>query len=322
MKNDRIVFITILLLAVFVVFPTYAKDASDLETIIEGANIGDMLVTSGKGNLVFEYTRIDSLSKKAIGIDKEFLLKALPGTKVVTNNHEYIEIFYAFDGKKIRCNENSHNLLPPGVRYTRNWQWTYNGEKMDLLRLDGLGHNDLVKPMGSTRTDNDIPVNRYDPRYNGLNISGTPVSSFLRGSFDGKKISDLRIIGEEIQDDLLCKVIRGQTETGDIITVWLAPRLMYRPKHIEIRSSYNEITVIHNTFKELNKSWFPQKITKEEYYSDDNTGKKVLYTRETILIQSDFEINIALSNSLFEAKFPRGLTVYDYRTGERFEIDK
>ena len=95
---------------------------------------------------------------------------------------------------------------------------------------------------------------------------------------------------------------------------------MYRPKHLEINSS-DEIISVHNFFREHSGGiWFPEYILKEEYYINESTGKKELYTRETLTIDKDFEPNVDLPSNLFEIEFPSDLMVYDYRTGQYTEI--
>ena len=56
------------------------------------------------------------------------------------------------------------------------------------------------------------------------------------------------------------------------------------------------------------------------YYFDEITDKEVLSKREALNVQDDFKLNIELPDNLFEIDFPVGLMVYDYRTGDRFEV--
>ena len=298
-----------------------AQDGSELKTIIEGSDLGDMMVASGQGSLIFEYVRVDSLSAKAQEDDRAVLAGLSEGEEAVIHNQESINISFAFTDPKMRCNENSINRLPTGGRYNQNWYWAYNGEKMELLRLDELGKEGLIIPIGSVKTDNVIPVNRFDPGFNGMKILGTPVGTFLRGSLGDGTVKDLQLVGEELQDNIPCEVIRGLiADTGNTITVWLAPNLMYRPKHVEIRSS-DSIIKVHNTFREYTTGiWFPELIVKKEYYIDKKTDEEVLYKVETLAVQSDFALNMELPNEMFEVDFPIGLMVYDYRTGEEFEV--
>ena len=317
----KLILITIVIFVFIGIETVNAQGTSDLTPIIEGADLGDMMVSSGQGSLIFEYIRVDSLSAKAQENDKIFVAGLSPGEEAVILNREQIEMSLAFNGPKIRCNENSLNRLPTGRSYKQNWQWAYNGEKMDLLRLDRLGKEGLIVPMGSIRTENVIPVHRFDPRFNGMEILGTPVGTFLRGSLGDKNVENIHIIGEEMQDGIICNVISGEiAETGNTVIVWLAPSLLYRPKHIEIKSSDSTIK-IHNSFKEYTAGFlFPELIVKKEFYIDKSTNQEILYNIETLTVKNDFNLNVELPNSFFEVEFPIGLMVYDFRTGEEFEV--
>ena len=303
-------------------YGSIAQDPAEWEAILAGADIGDGLISSGQGNILFEYVRTDSSSTRAQELDQEHRENVSPDVMVVVRNQENVELNFAFSGKRFRCDESSINKLPEGRWYSQDWQWAYNGEKLDLLILDGIGENGLIIPRGSIRAENVPRINRFDPRINGLKIMGTPVGSFLRGSFENNTVIDLSVIGEEAQDNILCKVIQGYVvTTGDSIKVWLAPNMMYRPKHVEL-ISWNEITVVHNTFKEYTGGiWYPETLQKEQYYIDEQTGGNVLYYRETITVLNDFVINTVVPSNLFEVTFPSGLMVFDYRIGEKVEIE-
>jgi hypothetical protein len=297
-----------------------AQAQSGWDTILAGADIGDMMVTSGAGNCVYEYTRVDSLGARAQQKDQEHSAGVDKGVKTVIRNDEKIDISFSFNGQKIRCDESSYNRLPTGKWYTQDWQWAYNGEKLDLLRYDGLSENGLIVPNGSIRVDYPSRITRFDPRHNGFKIMGTPVGVFLRGRLGENTVNDLQVIREESIDTIGCTVIRGHVvNTGDTIIVWLAPSLMYRPKRIQY-SSGDELTVVNNHFKEYSGGiWFPDTIIDELFYRDTD-GKWITYSRGKISVINDFIINTDLSASLFEIKFPKGLWVYDNRLGKKFEI--
>ena len=296
-------------------------NTADIETIIEGADLGDKLILSGQGNLLYEYVRVDSLGIKAQEDDKLFIAKLSEKETAVIRNSERIKLNITFSDNKILCDEISWNKLPTGRWFVQEWFWAYNGEKMDLLRLDGLADNGLIMPIGSIRTNNDIPLHRYDPRYYGLNIFGTPVATFLQGSLNDKIVSNLEIIGEENIEGFKCNVVRGNiNDTNETITAWLAPDLLYRPIRIE-HTSLSQTIEISNHFKVHSEGvWFPDQIVKKKYYFDSNTGKKMLYIRETLTIDNDFKINIDIPPGVFEIEFPIGLSIYDYRMGKSIEV--
>ncbi|MCE5250502.1 hypothetical protein LLG96_09825 [bacterium] len=299
--------------------PVFAQESLELKAIIDGADIGDMMITSGNGNLVYEYTRVDSMSSRALELDQEHIASADTDTKTIIRNYEKLNITFSFSGSKVRCNESSYNRLPNGKWYPQDWQWAYNGEKLDLLRLDGLDENGLIVPRGSVRTEYVSRLNRFDPRYNGMKIMGTSVGTFLRGSIGDKNVENIKLMPEETIDSIPCKVVRGYVpNTTETITVWLAPGIMNHPKRIEYLSG-DELTVVNNNFKEFKGGiWFPESVAKELFYRGP-AGKWILYVKEKITIQNDFDINIDLPASLFEIQFPAGLWVYDYRLGEKIE---
>jgi hypothetical protein len=272
---------------------------------------------NGKGRVSYSWVRVDSTSDRA----KELIQKALdetpPGaTKVIVYN-KTIDIYYAFNGPKIRCDENTIDFLPSGRTFNRWWQSAYNGEKMDLLRFDGIGTNGLIHPMGSVQANNIIFTDKFDPRFYGMGIMGIPVSVFLNGTANEGTLQNLRITAEELQDGIMCKVIEADVVNSDLhYKVWLSPLQLYRALHVEKRS-HTSLIVVHNTFKEyLNDIWFPKDISLKTYYFDESTKTFLLEEQLLLAVQSDFEINTDVPNSVFEISFPKGLSVYDIRTGK------
>ena len=316
--------IRIVIVAILVCFiPNGARSQDkEWETILAGADLGDNLITSGTVKVAFEYIRVDSLSARARELDREHISKVAADVMTVVRNSENIDISFDFSGERVRFNERSMNKLPDGRWYTQEWQWAYNGEKLDLLRLDGLGENDLVKPKASIRTGYAHRLNRFDPRYNGLKIMGTMVGSFLRGTLGEGVVTGLKKVREETVDGVFCTVIQGDiNSSGNIVTVWFAPEMLYRPKRITFDYG-NETIVINTTFKEyLGDVWFPETVVKEKFYPDRSTGKEMLYCRETITVTKGSVLNNDIPVRQFENAFPIGISVYDYRLGEYREIE-
>ncbi|MFC1508706.1 hypothetical protein ACFL60_03350 [Candidatus Omnitrophota bacterium] len=314
--------VIVAILMCFISNGAYPQDNKEWETILAGADLGDNLITSGIVNVAFEYVRVDSLSTRTRELDSEHISKVAADVMTVVRNSENIDISFTFSGERVRFNERSMNKLPDGRWYTQEWQWAYNGEKLDLLRLDGLGENDLVKPKASIRTGYVHRLNRFDPRYNGLKIRGTTVGSFLRGTLGEGVVTQLKIVRKETVDGVFCTVIKGDiNSSGNIITVWLAPEMLYRPKRIKFDYG-NETIMINTTFKEyLGDVWFPETVVKEKFYLDRSTGKEMLYYRETITVTKGSVLNTDIPVEKFENAFPSGLSVYDYRLGEYLVIE-
>jgi hypothetical protein len=206
--------------------------------------------------------------------------------------------------------------MPNGKTFNRCWQSAYNGEKMDLLRLDGIGTNSLILPIGSIQKNNIIFVDRYDPRYYGMCVFGIPVAVFLEGSALEGNLQNLKITGEEALDTILCTTVEADVVDSDIhYKLWLDQGKMYRPLAIE-KKTKTGLTSIHNTFKEYDGNiWFPDNISVKTFYLDTDTQKFVLDEHFTLSVQPDFTVNTEVDDSLFEIAFPKGLSVYDNRTG-------
>ncbi len=310
-----------LLMLVLSPLALFAQTSSDMEAIQFGAAYGDELVVSGSGSLSYENVRVDSLGTKAKAYNKLMLSHKTPDSDIVFFNSEQIDLDMTFDTVKLWCRESSVRKKPSDESYDQNWEWAYDGEKLELLRLDGLGKDNLIVPSASIRAKNDFPLWKFDPRYYGLSIMGESVSSFLAGSLGDDTVADIALTGADVIGDVTCSVVQGTMKsTGETITVWLVPEYMYRPKKIEIKGA-DERTEITTSFKHYGDDiWFPAIVQKNIYYDDTVTEKEILYSREILTVTEDFTLNGDISSQVFEIDFPVGMNVFDARTGKSFEI--
>ena len=291
--------------------------AVTFEELSEGAKYGDALVTSGQGKIIYSWVREDSTSSRAKLQD----LKAkeeTPENKIrVRVNTKRVDLNYAFSGPKVRCDEKSIDLMPTGKTYQRNWQSAYNGEKVDFLQLDGTGANGLVRPKGAVRSDTAIlRSDKFDPRFGATSILGVPVGSFLSGTSREGQLHDITMSGEETLDSVPCIIVEAAVSNSDIrYKVWIAPGQMYRPKKIEVKSDAG-LKTITNVFKNHGGDiWFPELVTVNDYYFDETTGKPILAERYSLTLADTYKVNTEISDALFWISFPKGLNVYDWRTG-------
>ena len=310
----------ILLIVMCVSLPVSAYcQTANLEVMNEGSLYGDSLIRNGEVRLTYEYTRVDSLSNYASRQDSDYLASIPEGNYGVIHNRQLTDVVLKFDGIRMVCNETCRAKLPSGRWYDQDWTWAYNGEKLELLRLDGLGAKGLILPFGSVRTANVIPRHRYDPRYYGFSIMGTPVSTFFDGFIDGKAVAEISIQNNQTVDGISCNVVTGRIiETDEKLTLWLVPQYMYRPKQIQIDSDETQTLVTTDFINYASDIWFPQRIEKKVYYYSDS-GEKVLYTIETLEVAQDIKLNTESVSDAYEVDFPSGMKVYDFRTGMDFE---
>lgn len=295
---------------------------ADLPALQEAAQYSDPLVANGKGNMSYVWARVDSTSARSQALAQKALDSTPKGAVLVRLNQGDGTLFFAFNGPKMRCNEKTMGVIPGERAFKRHWQSAYNGEKTDLLRLDGIGKGGLIKPFASTYEKNTIQVDRYDPRYNAMTIFGVPVGTFLKGVTREGAIADLVQMGDESEDGVPCHVVTGTVNGTDIrYTVWIAPGQTYRPKRIEVRTG-GGLKVVRNQFvQHTGDVWFPKQTTVEDYYLDPATGKQVLSERFVLTVGNDYAVNTEVPDTLFSIPFPKGLSVYDFRTSMSYKAE-
>ncbi|MBN1293030.1 MAG: hypothetical protein JXB48_14410 [Candidatus Latescibacteria bacterium] len=309
---------------------SYPLMKSDLKVIIEGAEVNDGLVKSGMGSFTWEIQDIDTRK-----YNNDDIYKLNKEGKLSDNPSEYYhyrtsDVFFAFKDTKIRCNQRYREQNPAGEWITRYNQMAFDGEKTDNLYYSSNETNNLIQPRGYIGNNNLIPLSLIDPRYNGLGLLGNSLMSFFQSSQflqpdldTPEKVTSIRLIGEELLDNVLCKVLQADlVESDGVITIWIAPDRNYRPKRIEL-STKGKIIQVHVVFKKYDRNvWFPDKVTKDSYLIDTDSNEKILEKHSVITIRSDFEINTTVPEDFFELDFPVGLKVYDERIEGVLEITK
>ncbi|MHB9028252.1 MAG: LolA-like protein [Candidatus Latescibacterota bacterium] len=307
-------FILVMLLFLFLTSLAFA----DMQTLTEGADYGDALVLNGKGKMHFSLVLVDSLSPR-IAVVKQERLKALePGHFLVFFNSRDVDVSFAFSGVKVWMEEKTIAPLPTGKRHVRNWRIVYDGEKVDFLRMDGIGPKGLIKPMGEVRAKDILREDQLDPRYYANAVQGIPVGSFLRGTAKEGALQNVRITGEETLEGVPCQVVEASVADSDVTyKVWIAPGRMYRPVKAEIRDNAG-VKVVRSQFRQYGgEIWFPSQVTVEQFLFIEGSAP-VLNDRLTLTVAEDFQVNAGVSDNLFRLKFPKGLKVYDWRTNTSF----
>jgi len=132
MMRIIIIYIVMLMLSPLSLF---AQSTPEMDTINFGAEYGDGLIVSGTGSLVYENIRVDSLGTKAKEYNEIMLSNLSPDTEVVLFNNERVDVSFAFDNIKVWVKETSVRKKPSNELYSQDWEWAYNGEKLELLRF-------------------------------------------------------------------------------------------------------------------------------------------------------------------------------------------
>ena len=134
----------------------------------------------------------------------------------------------------------------------------FDGKKTDRLNYNSVDSAGLLKANGYIGDKNIIPVSLIDPRFNSLGLLGNTLMSFfqstqlLQPDLDApEKVTSIRLVGEELLDEVLCHVIQADlVESDGVITIWIAPLRNYRPKRIEL-SYPDKLIQVHTVFKTI-----------------------------------------------------------------------
>ncbi len=270
-----------------------------------------------RGILVFRRMNVDGIwvehESSNMGMGEIFINKP-PTTEFLF----YIknEAFIAFSGEKYR--QEINESFPTPSMSNRHEHHIFDGKNyyFSLFREPGI-------PGYQKKKESAIGI--QDPRFYGQTILGTPIASFLKGivfkisrysEYDTiGKLINLHLIGEEVLDDISCKVFRGNYKieheklnviTDYTITVWLAPDMMYRPKRIEeiyeekLQEKITKRKTVYNTnFRKYGNIWFTDNVLIKNYQFDANSNEWEFRTKGLYTVHDDFEVNIDLQDSLF-----------------------
>ena len=289
-----------------------SKSSSEsVEDIIKVAELGDKMVTSGKGTVTFEWGQVDSTGAWK---RKEPVITEMSETRI----YDKMEVFIAFSGEKYRQEISNPYPTFSGEMFEYYEHQIYDGTNYYYRQIQEQHDTGYEK-----RRLNSLIIK--NPRFYGQTILGTPVASFLESKIFNtrmnsenvtlEKLKNLGFIGEDIIDEIQCMVFRGNYSTEykmrdvieeGIITVWLAPDMMNRPKCIEKiyeKKSQGEIhkwKIVHyNNFSKYGSIWFPDNVQTRFYQFDNNSNEWILRAKYIYDVNDDFEVNIYLPDSLF-----------------------
>jgi len=257
--------------------------AVSLETIIEGARANDSLVRSGMGRV--EIKRMPALDGEALW-DKtqEDELHGVGGDA---------ELFYAFEGEKIRLDEEETVYLSNGKTDVMRSRRAFDGEKSEALYYTDRGWRKRSSPIPEA----------FDLRFWGLTVYGVPVADFLQGDTDREHLKAISVVvlGDEQVNGDRCHVVKAIVP-GGIVSLWISPDKGYRIRKIKRGSSVALITLR----RYADDIWCPGKIITKHYTSDTESKEHKLSSEQEITISEDFEINIDVPDGLFDVESDSG----------------
>jgi hypothetical protein len=320
--NMLIMCIAAILCSITVSFAEEQSFSPEMEIIIEGSMLGDMLVSSGIGTLIHNYTRMDTTY---IINNQHFQNCIKAGNCIILDSYDRFKNI-AFDHDKIFFEikyEIPDILNELGEPQTIQTVYASNGERLDVFNIEGVGNKGIIQPRGTIYPASPNFINGFkthNPGYNSMTIMGKPVHEFLLDRIEEK--SKISILGEELIDGNVCQIIQSCVAGPDsCFTLWLDTELYYWPRRIEIQRADGKMTINSSFIKYNDDLWYLKERIVDDYYYEENAGNLIHVSRDTYRVANDFKLNTEIPVSLFEIDFPRGLEVYDYSLQEYIIVD-
>ena len=277
--------------AVPVVLPKSEEEL--LQLIREGVAYYDGLLKSGRVDFLRETTSIATA-----GLPE--MPRAPSGTWKGT---------FEFFGRKMRCivTRDVTQYDPDGnTPFKGTEQYAYDGETFERLRETSNG---IVLSRRSKFVDD----TSNDPRSWGWNLNGGEDSlRKLIDELDVESIKEVRFNDSDVYH------IKGNAY-GLAMELWLNPKKSYRPERYMF---FNGALTVTNDckFKEVAPDlWFPESAKSVMSVTDMKTNAKTDVTTTTVQF-TNIQINEPIPDTRFSIEPPPGVTVFDIRTRESFEV--
>ena len=265
--------------------------ASDVESIIEGVKYNDSLIKSGQGNFI--------VHEKYMEKGKEIYNDT--GDKIFRDKTYHI--FYAFNGKKVRCD------LGKGDKPLKH---IYDGEKTIQLsyqrEIRGNGKVDEYWFGLIYRNPRIIRI-YFDPLYWGVKHDGKRA---------GQRLAERspRWVGQELINKEMCEVIEIDAPSikfAGKYKFWVAPEKGYRLLKIDISMPGESRRIVHHSdYKKLSGDiWFPWNSYHVNYFLDKEGNETAL--SKWSMDMTDYAVNIDLDEKLFRFDTSKVRKVFDLR---------
>ena len=150
-KSNAIIIIVFFILVTSISSSCLGENVSsyNLEMFIKGAKLGDSLVTSGIGNLTYEWILVDSMNVVNKDIDDNETMQIRDkGDDPFSENYKKVNVNFAFKGIKRRSEIRYNKYFPNTGEVNLHFLKAYNGEQTDFLHLHRTGKNKLICPKG------------------------------------------------------------------------------------------------------------------------------------------------------------------------------
>lgn len=298
-------FVTLLTFLIMMgLVPVVLKAQETFESLIKGAKYNDSLISNGKIRYKVYLTYNDTS-----------LAKLKEGTARVAFEDPSTEYFLVFKRQELlryefkSIREQKRKGLPikrlPIVE-----KYAYDGEKLTALSSDGSSLDGEIRD----REEKGVMVLHTDPREFGLMVLRQPLGEVL-----GKGKVNLETM-EEVNGHKCYKldVTFPEEKTLKRAEIWIDPSVGYRFRRIRVYGPEGRkvCSIDSIGFKEVKEGiWFPVEGVQKLY-----SFRRGILTETKRLIVEEVKLNTDIPESCFEIKFPKGVSVYDFRTNESFIV--
>lgn len=289
----------------------------DYASAIKIAKIGDDLIQTARGELVFVSADLDTTSSTYATMKAEVaeLNKANTnsGTSIsirVMGERYSIKYLYAKDGNKVRYDMQNNSTEKSIVQHTK----SYDGEKTTVVTYNI--DKGLLDPRAFIMDAPFLDM-MQSPFCFGYFVFRNDISEILTTRSvvaPNLMISGITFEKSEKVGELEADKFVGNDDDGTSYALWLSKNLLYRPVKLEINykgvSSMMDIEIRYKSAS--NNTYLPDFVTGKNYIVSDK-GKELTneFTLDYILEKTD--INVSVDEKDFVVELPEGLIVHSQR---------
>jgi len=231
--------VIVIMLAQFVltnICDTYAQNY-DYASAIKIANIGDNILTTAKGLILYTENPPDTTSEFFNNLKKEVKKynSENPGKsrEIRLGDSSVIEYVYDRSGNKIKYTKTNNSKDIRVAKIVK----SYDGEKTTVLTYQI--NKGLINPEAFV-IYSPFADPFFSPFFYGYYLSRNNVSDVLMTKsikYEGGSVDNIEYIKSEYVNNNMTDVFSGTSSDGSMVTIWLVKNYLYRPVRVLTQSN-------------------------------------------------------------------------------------
>jgi len=292
------------------------KSHYDLDTAIKIAKIGDDLIQTAKGKLIYIENAPDTTSAyfKYMKEEAERYNAEHSGSSYEINPNQKLEVInylYDRDTGKQRYDLENKTESASNVKLIK----SYDGEKTTMISYHT--RKGILTPEAAIYYE-PFESPYYTPFYYGYYLYRKDISGMLATNtldYGKQVIKDIEYVKSETVRNIPADIFSGMDKTGVSFTVWLSKEYLYRPVKIVLENEGvwgSETYIVYK--KTGDKIYLPDKVEQNIYLFID--GKKE-YAQGVIMdyVLDETTINVSIDPDEFFVEIPEGIEVHEMNSG-------